>query len=124
MAVCIRECADIRNSILDSETRNAKLTSFTCNELCFVFDNLYGYPGRGILYEDTVLEQAGLDKALADFGAVGAHTKELLLSTDWVDYFMGMMQLTNAAGEVINAGITPDVELVKTDTDGQKDYPP
>lgn len=70
-----------------------------------------------------MLEQAGLDKALADFGAVGAHTKELLLSTDWVDYFMGMMQLTNAAGEVINAGITPDVELVKTDTDGQKDYP-
>ena len=32
------------------------------------------------------------------------------------------MRLTNDAGEVIDAGITPDVELVKTGADGKKDY--
>jgi C-terminal processing protease CtpA/Prc len=32
------------------------------------------------------------------------------------------MRLTNAAGEVIDAGIVPDAELVKTDADGQQDY--
>ncbi|MBQ1594786.1 MAG: hypothetical protein II105_03880, partial [Ruminococcus sp.] len=32
------------------------------------------------------------------------------------------MRLTNNAGEVIDAGITPDVELVKTGADGKKDY--
>ena len=32
------------------------------------------------------------------------------------------MRLTNSAGEVIDPGIEPHVELVKTDIDGQKDY--
>ncbi len=32
------------------------------------------------------------------------------------------MRLTNNAGEVIDAGITPDVELVKIGADGKKDY--
>ena len=30
--------------------------------------------------------------------------------------------LTNDAGEVIDAGIEPDVKLVKTGADGKKDY--
>ena len=39
--------------ILSSTTRDAELAAFTYNELCFVFDNLYGYPGRGILYVNS-----------------------------------------------------------------------
>ena len=54
-----------------------------------MFDYLYGYPGRGILYEDVELEKVGLDRALEDFGPIETRTKELLLSTDWVEYFMG-----------------------------------
>ena len=37
------------DSILDRETRDAELAAFTYSELCFVFDNLYGFPGRRIL---------------------------------------------------------------------------
>ena len=51
-----------------------------------MFDYLYGYPGRGILYEDVELEKVGLDRALEDFGPIGTRTKELLLSTDWDGY--------------------------------------
>ncbi len=86
--------------ILSSTTRDAELAAFTYNELCFVFDNLYGYPGRGILYENAALEQVGLDRALEDYGPVGARTKELLLSADLVDYFMGMTRL----GMLVNDG--------------------
>ncbi len=82
------------DSILDRETRDAELAAFTYSELCFVFDNLYGFPGRGILCEDAALEEVGLDKALADFGPAGTRTKELLLCTDLVDYFMGMTRLS------------------------------
>ena len=81
--------------ILCSNTRDAELAEFNYKELCFVFDNLYGYPGCGILYEDVALEQVGLDKALEDFGPVGTRTKQLLLSTDWGDYFMGMIRLSS-----------------------------
>ena len=82
------------DSILDSKVRDAALAAFTYSELCFVIDNLFGYPGRGILYEDAALEQVGLDRALANFGPAGVRTKELLLSTDWADYFMGMTRLS------------------------------
>lgn len=80
--------------ILREKARDAELAAFNYAELCFVFDNLYGYPGRGILYEDVALEQVGLDRALEDFGPVGTRTRELLLSTEWTDYFMGMMRLS------------------------------
>lgn len=79
--------------ILCRHTRDAELAAFNYGELCFVFDKLYGYPGRGILYEDVALEEVGLDQALKDFGPVGTRTKELLLSTDWADYFMAMIRL-------------------------------
>lgn len=82
------------DSILDSKTRDEKLTEFTYKELCFVFDNLYGYPGCGILYEDAAMEKVGLDKALEDFGSIGTRTKELIKSTDWVEYFIGMMRMS------------------------------
>ena len=79
--------------ILCAEKRDAELADFNYRELCFVFDYLYGYPGRGILYEEAALEQVGLDRALEDFGPIGTRTKELLLSSDWVDYFMGTIRL-------------------------------
>ncbi len=82
------------DSILEKKTRDPELAAFSYNELCFAIDRLYGYPGRGILYEDVALEKVGLDKALTDFGPVGVRTKELLLSTDWADYFMGMRRLS------------------------------
>ena len=82
------------DSILTGFDRDAELADFNYKELCFVFDNLYGYPGRGILYEDVALETVGLDRALEDFGEVGTRTRELLRSTDWADYFMGMIRFS------------------------------
>ena len=81
------------DSILCKHTRDAEYAALHYSELCFVFDNLYGYPGRGIMYEDVALEEVGLDQALKDFAPVGIRTKELLLSNEWADYFMAMIQL-------------------------------
>ena len=79
--------------ILKERTRDAGLADFNYRELCFAIDYLYGYPGRGILYEDVNLEKVGLNKALDDFGPIGVRTKELLQSTDWIEYFLGMNRL-------------------------------
>ena len=54
----------------------------------------------------------------------GACTILELNTADGFYYHMSgyMMRLTNDAGEVIDAGIVPDKELVKTSADGKNDY--
>ena len=101
------------DSILGEKTRVAELADFNYRELCFSIDYLYGYPGQGILYEDANLEKVGLDKALKDYGSVGTRTKELILSTDWAEYFMGMNRLSvllNDGGHT-NTGVSAYTDI-------------
>ena len=69
----------------------ADMAKFRYQELCFVFDNLYGYPGR------TVMEQKGMaDKgfdATLDLVENGKTVKRLLQSTDNMDFAWGRMAL-------------------------------
>ncbi len=87
------------------------------NELCFVFDYIYGYPGHDNELHRVGMEQCGFDAAL-DKAKSGAEVKKLLKSKDNAAFVLGMdgLQLlaydrghTNVA-QSRNIGKLPDVE--------------
>ncbi len=65
------------------------LAKYRYNELCFVFDYIYGYPNH-----DNELTRAGIDKigfdAALDKAKSGAKVKELLKSKDNAAFCLGM----------------------------------
>lgn len=71
--------------------RSADLAEYNYNELCFVFDRNYGYPGRPF-YTDLIKEK-GLDGFLSEANDTTRTIKELLLSTDYNEYLCGFKML-------------------------------
>ncbi len=69
----------------------ADMAKFRYQELCFVFDNLFGYPGSTIM-EQNGMEEKGLDATL-DVIPDGKIVKKLLQSTDNMDFAWGRMAL-------------------------------
>ena len=67
----------------------ADMAKFRYQELCFVFDNLYGYPGRSIL-EQNGMETRGFDAAL-ESAPNGRLVKRLLQSANNMDFAWGRM---------------------------------
>ncbi len=59
------------------------------NELCFVFDYIYGFPGHDNELHRVGIENSGLDVAL-DKATSGAEVKKLLKSKDNAAFLMGM----------------------------------
>ncbi len=79
------------------------MAKYRYNELCFVFDYLYGYPGRKTGLIAAGLEQSGLDAAL-DNAQGGAEVKALLQSKDNAAFVLGMdglQQLANDGGHTM-----------------------
>ncbi len=71
------------------ETVTADMAQFRYQELCFVFDNLYGYPGRTILEQNGMAEK-GFDATL-DVVQNGKVVKRLLQSANNMDFAWGRM---------------------------------
>jgi len=69
---------------------------FRYNELCFVFDYIYGYPGRDNELRRAGIEQCGFDAAL-DKAITGAEVKKLLKSKDNAAFLLGMDGLQQLA---------------------------
>ena len=69
----------------------ADMAKFRYQELCFVFDNLYGYPGRTILEQNGMAEK-GLDAVLESVQN-GKVVKKLLQSTNNMDFAWGRMAM-------------------------------
>ena len=65
------------------------MAKFRYQELCFVFDNLFGYPGRTIMEQNGMAEK-GFDATL-DVVKNGPIVKKLLQSTDNMDFAWGRM---------------------------------
>lgn len=65
------------------------MAQYRYNELCFVFDNIYGYPGRKTDMILAGMEQNGFDAAL-DNAKAGAEVKKLLKSKDNAAFALGM----------------------------------
>ena len=92
----------------------ADMAKFRYQELCFVFDNLYGYPGRTILEQNGMAEK-GFDATL-DVVQNGPVVKRLLQSPNNLDFSWGrmaMQYLINDGGHTCfwpMAGLPEDVE--------------
>ena len=71
------------------ETVTADMAKFRYQELCFVFDNLFGYPGRTIMEQNGMAEK-GFDAALESVQN-GKIIKRLLQSTNNMDFAWGRM---------------------------------
>ena len=69
----------------------ADMAKFRYQELCFMFDNLFGYPGRTIMEQNGMAEK-GFDATL-DVVKNGPIVKKLLQSTDNMDFAWGRMAM-------------------------------
>ncbi len=65
------------------------LAQFRYNELCFVFDYIYGYPSHDNELFRAGMEQCGLDAALDKIKS-GSEVKQLLKSKDNTAFLLGM----------------------------------
>ena len=98
------------------ETVTADMAKFRYQELCFVFDNLYGYPGRTILEQNGMAEN-GFDATL-DLIQNGQIVKRLLQSTNNMDFAWGRMAtqyLINDGGHTSFDAMTGLPENIKGD---------
>ena len=78
---------------LGMDERPADLAAFSYNELCFLFDNFYGNPGRGLIADD--LYDNGLDHALQTHGDDTRKIREFLKSTDVSEYYAVLPNLSS-----------------------------
>ncbi|MBP5706159.1 MAG: hypothetical protein J6W76_02655 [Spirochaetales bacterium] len=81
---------DYYKPIVSKETRTKEMAEFNYNNLCFIFKNYYGYPGSEGLKK---MKELGFDGALLDLGEDGELIKRLLLSTDMIEYAVGLQFL-------------------------------
>lgn len=72
-------------------TVTADMAKYRYQELCFVFDNLFGYPGRSPM-EQNGMGEKGFDATL-DVVENGPAVKRLLQSTNNMDFAWGRMAL-------------------------------
>ena len=73
------------------EEVSADMAKFRYQELCFVFDNLFGYPGCSIM-EKNGMEEKGFDATLESIQN-GQVIKKLLQSTKNMDFDWGRMAM-------------------------------
>lgn len=79
---------DWYTAMATDEPRTQDMTDFAYNELCFAIDTLYSCSGKCAIDED--LKAKGLDATLDQRDDLTRRVKELLTSTDKVDYALGL----------------------------------
>ena len=72
-------------------TRSEAMAQFNYDSLCFFMDKFYGQPSNALL--GPGIAEVGMDKALDELDEYTPFVKELLLSTDMIEYFHGLMIL-------------------------------
>lgn len=82
------------SSIYENVERTQEMTDYTYNELCFVADTFYGYPLKAKIAK--LVKEVGFDKALDEYGEDTRMAKQLLQSTSFADYFIGLCNLNDA----------------------------
>ena len=70
-------------------TRTQAMADFNYNTLCLFMDNFFGKPSNTVIAED--LNEKGFDKTLDEFDEYTPYAKQLLLSTDMIEYYDGLM---------------------------------
>ena len=81
------------DSILNGEERAKDLTAYSYGDLGFIFQYMYGYPGKTQL-DPELLRNEGFDAALASFGDPGRELRKELTSRDFREFWFGMYRLS------------------------------
>ncbi|MBQ7647405.1 MAG: hypothetical protein IJS94_09060, partial [Clostridia bacterium] len=76
-----------RESLYNMLERDEAMVRLTYNELCFAIDNFYGAPSNALIAD--IIKEKGLDKTLDEYSDDTRKMKELLLSGDLVDFYVG-----------------------------------
>ena len=76
-----------------SSSRSPEMIQYTYNEMCFVMDNIYGYPSKAAI--SASVHQKGFDKTLDEYNDDSQRAKQLLLSSNKADFILGMCYLSN-----------------------------
>ena len=102
-----------KSPIFQTTERSDAMIKFNYNELCFVMDNLYGAPMKAPIAE--AMQNNSFNQVLDDYSDKTRRAKELLLSSNIIDYCEGLAYLQ----EVFNDGghtnlILPVVQLLNS----------
>ena len=81
------------DSILSGEERAKDLTVYSYGDLGFIFQYMYGYPGKTQL-DPELLRNEGFDAALAALGDTGRELRQELTSRDFREFWFGMYRLS------------------------------
>ena len=89
------EFSDYVNKLVPAFIKDGKrspvLAEYCYNELCFMFDTFYGYPGRSVL--EKGISEKGLDKTLQTYDKFTAQAREWILSDDLAEATAGLVIL-------------------------------
>ena len=80
-----------KTSLFNAETRDASLVDYSYNEMCFFFDSIYGKPAQCKLAES--IKNIGFDQTLETYNEDTKKAKELLHSTDIMEFTEGLLIL-------------------------------
>lgn len=81
------------DDILRGEDRAKDLTAYSYGDLGFIFQYMYGYPGRTQL-DPKILKEEGLDAALAASDDTVKEIRKLLMSRDFREFWFSMYRLS------------------------------
>ncbi len=101
-----------RQRIYGRQELTDDMAQYRYNELCFVFDHIYGYPGHDNELFRVGMEQCGFDAAL-DKANTGAEVKKLLKSKDNAAFILGMDGLQQLAFDRGHTNITQSRYIAK-----------
>ncbi|MBR2254601.1 MAG: hypothetical protein IJ856_02110 [Candidatus Methanomethylophilaceae archaeon] len=79
------------DSLYIDTDRPADLVEYNYNELCLLFDNFYGNPGKGELC--ALIKERGLDYALSHHDDTAGLIRDYLKSADSAEYLSGLESL-------------------------------
>ena len=109
------------DSILNGEERAKDLTDYSYGDLGFIFQYMYGYPGRTQLDPELLMNE-GFDAALAAFGDAGRELRMALTSRDFREFWFGMYRLSDGPLEDGHNNTTLSIGVVDAEQEKYKAF--
>ena len=108
--------------ILTGTERDEDLTAYSYADMGFIFQYMYGYPGRTKL-DPEILRNDGFDAALAAYGEEGQELRKELASRNFKDFWFAMFKLSDGPMEDGHNSTSLTIGVVDADqTDKYKDF--
>ena len=104
------------DGILNGEDRAKDLASYSYGDLGFIFQYMYGYPGRTQL-DPEILREEGLDAALAASDDKVKDIRKQLMSKDFREFWFGMYRLSEGPMEDGHNNTTLSIGVVDAEQD-------